>query len=280
MMRPVQIMLAFSPLFIDSAILLAQPNSDPNLPTSTPADSSLEHGLRLLSNVRDNVLSFDDPAFYWFCRYVTTPQGARTLEGATGSLSASESTSNPTHADGITPIKFLLERPNDYRGRPVVIEGTLVAKWSWTVNNRDVPNPLHQCEIAVPGTRALAAVITTEPVDDIPIRSYVRVKGYFIKIRAFQTTNGESGFGPLLVAKKLNSVDSPVPTAGSSGAGMANYIKFSILTMTALAAVIWLILRRAVRRTSTSATNRPRPVSATNTEAADDFDWMLKEPKD
>jgi len=265
-------------------VALAQPN---DLQSPAPTDErSIEHGRRLLANVRDNVLSFDDPAFYWFCRYVNTPAAEQDLaletRSATGTSSASEGAEAASHAANTpTPIKFLLERPGDYRGQPVLIEGTLVAKWSWSVENRDVPALLHQCEIAVAGTRALAAVVTTEPADAIPIRSRVRVKGYFIKIRAFQTTGGESGFGPLLVARSLTPIKSDGAFAVSTdGAGDAQKPQVWILTGTVIAAVIWLMLRRQSRlhgahreRIKVSpAQSSPAPGQA------DDFDWMLKEP--
>ncbi len=257
-----------------SAFLSAQPDSEISPPTSASTSDSLEHGLRLLSNVRDNVLSFDDPGFYWFCRYVTTPEGSRALKGATGSSSASESTNNPAHVDGITPLKFLLERPNDYRGRPATIEGTLVAKWSWSVANRDVPSPLHQCEIAVAGTRALAAVVTTESVDHIPIRSSIRATGYFIKVRAFQTTGGESGFGPLLVARSLTPVTELLSGSASPTTGSSKNSQYLILTLTAIAAFVWLALRRGARTTAHGV--RPATPTSSTPPGDDDFDWMTR----
>ena len=283
MTRPRQINLAFCIALVVSPRLHAQPNSNSNDPTSTTADGSIEHGMRLLSNVRDNVLSFDDPAFYWFCRYVNTPEGMAGLRPVVGTIvnigpaNKSETTSNQFDLDAITPIKFLLERPGDYRGKPVIIEGTLVAKWSWSVDNRDVPSPLHQCEIAVASTRALAAVVTTEPVDDIPIRSRVRAKGYFIKVRAFQTTGGESGFGPLLVARNLTPICSDGALATSSGgAGSNRQMQMWILTGTLIAAVIWLMMRRRARVHTPASTRTTSPATriAPATTSDNDFDWM------
>ena len=281
MIRRISIAATCITLFASSSRAFAQPNDNPNAPTTAAAEMPIEHGMRLLANVRDNVLSFDDPGFYWFCRFVTTPAGKLALEGATGSSSASESTSHVSPAGTLTPIKFLLERPSDYRGKPVLIEGTVVAKTSWTVDNRDVPNPLHQCEIAVAGTRALAAVVTPEPLDAIPIRSRVRVKGYFIKVRAFQTTSGEPGAGPLLVARRV----SPIATADAlaispdSGAS-AKSTQMWILTGTLIAAVVWLTIRRrqriAIPASTRGASTDKRTAPASSSD--DDFDWMTGKP--
>jgi len=300
MNRQSVIYMSAAALFAMTGPVIAQPPddkpaSDPDAPTTT---RSIEHGMRLLSNVRDNVLSFDDPAFYWFCRYVTTPEGAAALAdtesnpnhnangaadhetAATGGSSNSANVSDvPAEADP-TPIKFLLERPNDYRGKPVTIEGTLVAKWSWSVDNRDVPNPLNQCEIAVAGTRALAAVVTTESVDAIPIRSRVRARGYFIKVRAFQTTGGEPGAGPLLVARSLTLIKSNGAIAGAGSESTAGKsAQMWILAGTLVAAVAWLMLRRMARKPQSAATTPSfRSTAMSENAAADDFDWMLKNP--
>lgn len=279
MNRRITIIPAFAACLAASPHLIAQPDSNPVLSISSNADDSLEHGLRLLSNVRDNVLSFDDPAFYWFCRYVNTPAGRTALEVASGSSPASASTSHHVNDESITPIKFLLERPGDYRGKPVTIEGTLVAKWSWSVTNRDVPSPLHQCEIAIAGTRALAAVVTTESVENIPIRSPVRAKGYFIKVRAFQTTAGEAGYGPLLVARGLTPISTTAAADAPSEAGVSKKTQFAIIAATMLAAVLWLFLRRTARRSMATAATRSPSRPPQLGESPDDFDWMLDERK-
>ena len=241
----------------------------------TPAEDSIEHGLTLLSGVRDNVLSFDDPGFYWFCRYVTRPDGISALK--------------PIDIDAPLPWKYLFERPGDYRGKPVVIEGLLVARSTWSVDNRDVPRPLHQCEIATRGTSAVATVVTPDALDDIPLYSTVRVKGFFIKVRAFRTTSGETGAGPLLVARKpqvlaagSNPTGSGISPGGSNSlpkgpvGGPRDTATHWLLGGTAAAALLWLVLRRQARRTQ-----RPNPLpildrqpSVSTNDPPDDFDWM------
>lgn len=236
----------------------------------TPAEDSIEHGLTLLSGVRDNVLSFDDPGFYWFCRYVTRPDGYSALK--------------PINLDAPLPWKYLFERPGDYRGKPVVIEGLLVARSTWSVDNRDVPRPLHQCEIATRGTSALATVVTPDALDDIPLYSTVRVKGFFIKVRAFRTTSGETGAGPLLVARKPQVLATGSAASGNSDTNPTrpraplDSASNWLLGGTAAAALLWLVLRRQARRTQ-----RPNPLpildrqpSVSTSNPPDDFDWMTK----
>jgi len=241
----------------------------------TPAEDAIEHGLSLLAGVRDNVLSFDDPGFYWFCRYVTRPDGIKALQ--------------PIDTDAPLPWKYLFERPGDYRGKPVVIEGLLVARSTWSVDNRDVPRPLHQCEIATRGTSAVATVVTPDAMDDIPLHSTVRVKGYFIKVRAFRTKSGETGAGPLLVSRKpkvLAAGSGPIGPAASGnldadsprpGAQLDSAMNW-LLGVTAAAALLWLVLRRHARRAPAPITPpiADRQSAISTDETPNDFDWMTK----
>ncbi|HVP10499.1 MAG TPA: hypothetical protein VMV94_04835, partial [Phycisphaerae bacterium] len=106
---------------------------------SAPAED-LTEGRRLLEGVHDNVFSFDDPAFYWFCRHVE--------QEADASLFSIRPDESPT------PWKYLLERPGDYRGGLIVVEGLVQAIHAYEVSNRSGLGTLYQCELSEMGTRA------------------------------------------------------------------------------------------------------------------------------
>jgi hypothetical protein len=216
-------------------------------------------GRRLLENVRDNVFSFDDPAFYWFCRHVRN----QTEDGL------------PDLAEGGSPLpwKLLMERPRDYRGEPVVIEGVLRDRHAYELTNRPALGRLHQYELSEPGSRAVATVVAIEDCDQIPLRSLVRVTGYFIKVRAYETSAGDTGAGPLLVARRLALIAAPpAPTDV-----LANKpVMWWLMPGTALLSILWLILRRTIGHRG-SRPRRPSGASAgTTPEASDDFDWLTK----
>jgi len=234
----------------------------PPLPGVGDTAGDLAHGRRLLEDVRDNVFSFDDPAFYWFCRYVKEHADPADFE--------------ITEAASPTPWKFLMERPSDYRGQLVVIEGVLMSRPTFDVSGfgREGLGRLHQCELAEVGTRSLCAVITIDEPTDIPIRSRVRAKGYFIKVRGYQTNAGESGAGPLLVALRLESAQPSSFTAKDLTDGRLGGHTW-VIVGTALLAVFWLVLRRSTRRATPGKAKRPWS-AAEQTTSDQDFDWLTK----
>ncbi|HKQ46651.1 MAG TPA: hypothetical protein VJZ71_01125 [Phycisphaerae bacterium] len=234
----------------------------PGAALAQPEADDLAHAARLLEDVRDNVFSFDDPAFYWFCRFVASGKADVALAGKESPESL--------------PWTLLLERPSDFRGKPVVIEGTLQAIRAFDVTNREGLGRLYQCELSETGTRALGAVICTQEPLAVPLRSRVRVKGYFIKVRAFQTSAGETGAGPLIVAKNLHLL-SP-PATGIPGGGPAASLDRWLIPGIALLAILWLWLRRAATRRTAARDSHLAGRSGTRVPARrdtdDDFAWL------
>lgn len=220
----------------------------------------LSHGKRLLEGVRDNVFSFDDPAFYWFRNYVRNDDVAARYEVSDG--------------EEAIPWRFLLERPGDYRGELVVIEGRLLAKYEYDVPNRPGEGPWFQCELGERGTRAICTAIVIENPDAIPMRGHVRAKGFFLKVRAFKTNSGEDGAGPLIVARSLELLNRPstgaIDAAFESGDGLI-WLAAGI----AVLAAFWFILRRGLRLSPGPETGR-LPGTHIRPESEDDFDWLTK----
>ncbi len=226
-------------------------------PTSAPiAALDIAEGRRLLESVEDNVYSFDDPAFYWFCRYAAAEPEPFAL----------------TDADRPLPWQFLLERPGDYRGRLIVVEGTLRRRLEFRVPDRFGDTPLYQSELSDRDTRGFCTVITTTDPANVPLRSRVRVKGCFIKVRAYRASDGTVGAGPLLVARKLEVTDAA--TSGFRRKPRGGWPARTLVAGTALLAIIWLVARRRVGR-SLRADSR-RTVPSSNAGNSDhDFDWLL-----
>jgi hypothetical protein len=254
----------------------AQPATTEPTSTSAPSAEGLiprEHaadpayGWRLLESVHDGVYSFDDPAFYWFCRYVKDYADAATFTIAAG--------------ESPVPWKFLMERPSDYRGQLVVVEGTLLSRPPFEVSGlgREGIGRLYECELGQGGTKAICSVICIENPESIPIRSSVRAKGYFIKYRTFtlqtpgqRTTPGEVGAGPLIVARRLELAPVAATPADWSvwRPGGSSWLIIVIAAM----AVAWLFLRRAARRPLSSASSRHPPSAGETTLLEGDFAWL------
>jgi hypothetical protein len=175
------------------------------------------------------------------------------------------------------PWRFLLERPSDYRGELLVIEGVLQARIGFEVAGpgRSGLGRLYQCELSEGGTRALLAVIVLEDPANIPLRSRVQAKGFFLKVRGYRTTKGDPGAGPLLVARRLELIQ-PSPAAGDSFTIAYRRGSTWIIAGTALLAVFWLLLRRRTRRRLSRPVGpvSPGPAAA---PSDDDFDWLLEQ---
>ncbi|MCZ6698208.1 MAG: hypothetical protein O7D94_04675 [Planctomycetota bacterium] len=214
---------------------------------------------RLLDGIQDNVFSFDDDAFYCFCSWVASMSNDGQPIANSG--------------DDPVPWRFMLERPGDYRGRWIALEGTLQRRSTFRVPDRLGDLDIHQCELSAGDTRSFCTVITIDDPGGIPIRSRVIAEGYFIKVRAYTTSAGESGAGPLIVARGLRVIDAPPARASndSDGSGPGGWL----VGGTAALAVVWLVLRRTVRRKSLRTSSRP----GGGVETDNDFDWLTR-PKD
>ncbi len=236
-------------------------------PAASP-EAMLEEGRRLLEDVRDFVLSFDEPAFYHYCRIVTNDLDAATFE--------------IDEDDSAAPWKLMLERPGDYRGRLLLVEGVLQACHAYELVNRPGLGTLHQCELSGLDTRSICTLVVTEAPSDIPIRSRIRAKGFFIKARAYRTQTGDTGAGPLLVARRIELV-SPPPALWESARGERG-TSWWVVTITAALAVAWLLLRRNVRRHIPGSVFPGKPCQGrrsshdAESESESDFDWLTSSP--
>ncbi|HWL93411.1 MAG TPA: hypothetical protein VNT79_07735 [Phycisphaerae bacterium] len=234
-------------------------------PSSMPVDESIDHGMKLLAGVRDHVYSFDDPAFYWFCRFVRQD--------------ADDQRYRPGPAAPPISWRFLMERPSDYRGTLVTVEGRLLRREAFEVPNREGVGRLFQCEIGDAATRAVCTAILTEDPGDTS-STIVRLRGYFIKVRAFQTTDGQPGAGPLIVSKFLQRPDAhaAIPRESVAITALPAMTKWIGLG-TAVLIVLWIVLRRAAHR---SVSRRNLPLARHGPDAAEsdaDFDWLTPSGK-
>jgi hypothetical protein len=249
-------MWALLSAFTVVVVTAAQQSPSTSGPVASPEDD-WEHGRRLLQGVRDDVFSFDDPAFYWLCQFVR-----RHANGPELRASVSE-----TPIDGA----LLLERPNAFRGRVVTIEGILRAKRSYEVSNRRDTGLLHQYEVALPGGLMCAVVSPGEEFGG-PVGQSIRAKGYFLKTRRFRTAAGHEASGPVLIAPKLRNIGLTVATQRPSEKTSATSW---LLGGTAALAIFWLLLRRTQARRGSAAVNSPGAGDgAPPTDR--DFDWLLR----
>lgn len=248
-----------SPIWI--SLLLAWGQSAPG---ADAAANPLAEGKRLLEDVRDGVFSFDDPAFYWFCRFVHEhPPSIDPADQASGQ-----------------PLnwKVLLERPSDYRGQLITIEGVVLSNQAHEVTNRPGLPRLYQLELSQVAGPLLCSLILTEDPGDVPLRSVVNAQGYFIKIRGYRARDGAEGSSALVVANRLfASRTPPTRVANPLESDLSSWLVGGIVAM----AMIWFFMRRRLRGVEPHAGGHGAKMHAARPSERD-FDWLVNDdqPRD
>lgn len=216
----------------------------------------------MFDQVVDGTFSFDDEAFYWLCAHARSSAARQELLAA-----ASESS---------TPIRQLMERPADFRGRPVVVEGVLRSREEYEIRARPELGRLTQLELSVPGSHAIVTIVCMEQPARMPIGLPVRATGYFLKSRMFRTADGQSGAGVVVVTNGMVSVASTSDRTAERSSGVSMASERWVVLAVAVLLVAWLGLRRRVRQSPRlmPAARDARTTSDTVGANDRDFEWM------
>lgn len=230
-------------------------------PIRSEPDNAMAKGL--FDQVVDGTFSFDEEAFYWLCANVCTNSARRELLAA--------SSASPT------PVRQMLERPADFRGLPVVVEGILRSREEYEIHDRPELGRLTQLELSVPGSRAIVTVVCTERPAVASPDAPLRATGYFLKSRQFRTTDGQSGAGVVLVTNGMISTPTSREIVSSSREYSLGSIRTEwLVAWIAVFAVIWLFVRRRLRdpigARNASRMRMPRRVHEGTGDS--DFAWM------
>ena len=205
---------------------------------------------RALEQVEDFSLSFSNPGFYAVLEHV------KRMEAAPGHVR------EPIQIEDWTA---LMERPDDFRGLPITVEGVVGRNkaWRFEQQERQELGTVWQLELWRAGQPISVTAILTENADDIPLEATIRVSGYFVMMR--QYPSGPSGLrqaalivgqGPTLISQ----------TGRAQDPRRVSKVVLGIVAAVTLALlVVWILLRRSVRaRQSTEMllhSSGPAPVS-------------------
>ncbi len=272
-------------LAVSGSLWAQQPGSKPATSNAAAIESIVfpaqvpAEGARLLDDVRDGVFSFDDPAFYWICRFVddrlhaiARNPTADTPDEIGQDASATARSSEP---DTSVPWRHLIERPADYRGRAVTIEGLVLRSSAYDVTNRPGLNRLYQFELAESDTQAICTIVMTRDPGPWPNRTRVRIGGYFVKVRSFQTNGGETGVGPLLVGFSCEPLRMPrtgIPGYSSDSSSPYRWLYWAVTAL----AVIWFVMRGRLRRQRRQSSRAGGGSTQERAEASEeDLRWLL-----
>ncbi len=263
-MRPVE--HATRPLIWPALSLLAAALStlSASAQSSRPAEELPEEVRAVLSGVEDFSFSFSQPGFHAVLEHV------KTMSGSPGQA---------REAVSIDDWTTLLERPADFRGLPVTIEGIVGRNKAWRFEQEQHRHlgAVWQLELWRADQPIAATLILTDDASDIPIGATIRVTGYFVLIRQYHSGTRQVrqaallvGHGPMLVSQTA---------APPSRRPISRGIVGMVVAVTLALLVIWMLLRRSAARTrrttGTLRASHPAPVSLADDLAA----WAEKEPQ-
>ncbi len=230
-------------------------------PASAPLSGELPPGTRAaLAAVEDFTFHFDQPAFY--------------------AVVAAVQQSEQAPGFGQAPIvvadwRDLLERPNDFRGQVITIEGVVgAAKPPYTLVQRPDLGPLWQVELQRADQPLSCTVIFTEDASAIPVGARVRVTGYFVMVRRYHGRTRPQQ-AALLVAPGPSRISQAAGGVQSDGADW-RWMLAALAAGVLLA--LWLFRRAAGRGRTDVRELRARGTAPVN--LADDLAaWAQDEPE-
>lgn len=231
-------------------------------PTSQAVEELPPELLALLAGVEDFTYDHDHPAYYALLAYVKNSPLA------------------PGHAREpivVEDWRELLERPADYRGLPITVEGVIGRnKDPFTHRRHPELGLAWRVELRRADQAATCTVIFTNDVSDLPLGATIRVTGYFLKINRYPTKSKEAGLAALLVA--------PGPTTVSLlGAGSLDEgpdWRWMVAAVVAGLVVTFYLLWRTQRGTRRDV-RKLRATHAAPESLADELaQWAEREPPD
>lgn len=235
----------------------------PGPANSGPAWELPEEVRAALADTRDFAFNFDQPGFYAVATFVR------------GSPRSPGFAQVPLEVED---WRDLLERPSDFRGRPVTIEGRVGRnKDPYTLHARPELGQVTQLELFRPDQPLACTVLLTTPAADVPVGATLRVTGYFVMIRQYHGPAGRVQQAALVVAPGPSRID--LAAARRGAVNLADWRWMAGAAVLGLVIAVVLVRRagRAVRRDLRELrARRNAPVSL-----ADDLArWADREPPD
>ena len=184
-------------------LLAAGQESRPTTSTAPAAEELPAEVLSLLSTIEDFSYDFDQPGYYALLAFVKhSPQAPGFAR-------------EPLVVDD---WQELLQRPSDFRGLPLTIEGVVGRnKDPYTQPRHPELGQVWQVELRRPDQPLSCTVIFTNDVSDLPLGATIRLTGYFVKINRYPTQSKTPGLAALLVAQGPTDVSRAEPAIGTTG---------------------------------------------------------------
>ncbi|MCK4343298.1 MAG: hypothetical protein KAY37_16410 [Phycisphaerae bacterium] len=159
-----------------------------------------------LEKTEDCVFNVDQPGFY------------AVLEAVKRSPRSPGFSQTPILVDD---WRDLLERPADFRGRVVTIEGIVGRNKSpYKLLQRPELGWFWQLELRRDDQPLACSVVLTEDAADIPLNASVKVSGYFVMIRQYYGPSNRVQQAALVVAPGPTLISRAAPRSAGTGGGL------------------------------------------------------------
>ncbi|MCA9242894.1 MAG: hypothetical protein KDA32_02975 [Phycisphaerales bacterium] len=148
-----------------------------------------------LADVRDFEFAYGNEAFFAVLRYV-----------------ADRDTSLPVDAQLIDDWRALLERPADFRGEVVQIEGVVRRNTGWRPKREDLHpiGEVSELQLTRNGAPLICKAILTESNADLPIGATIQLSAVFVMIESYRgERTGDTRHAAILVGQAPHIVSAP-----------------------------------------------------------------------
>lgn len=224
--RPARALRALS-LAIGALAALPGSAAQPQAPASAP-QHELSVSLRdALSFAEDYSLTFAQEPVFALLRYVKQ-----------------ETADPPEGAPLISDWRALLERPADFRGAAVTVEGPVERCSGWQFQREDLKalGPVWELQLRVSGQPLTIKVLCTDDVGEIPLGARVRVAGWFAMIHDYYGPSNRRQHAALLITPRPVAI---TPPAARTAAKDSSLVPTVVIIGLALLIGWWLVRRLA-----------------------------------
>lgn len=218
----------------------------------------------VFASTEDFAFNFDQPAFYLLLGALRTPASQPAVDEARTRFI---DPADDARARPVADWQALLERPREYRGRYIRVNGRIGRnKDPFLLRDAPEAGPLTQLELERDDQPTALTVVCLQDVSDLPVGAEVEFAGYFVMVRSYYGANRRALAAPLIVARGPLAVSQ----AGPVIARTPPLLWYGVGGAFAAAVVIfWWILRRAARAAPAERLRAALPERSPEQVAAD-----------
>ncbi len=237
-----------------------------------------------LATVADFALNFDHAAFYGLVAWTKQRPELLAAPPEAPSMSGEAVPDMPPPTQPLAGAalaapdwRVLLDRPGDFRGRIVALDG-LVGRNKNPFCSERYPElgEIHQLELQRADQPLAISLFCTQSVADIPVGARVRVRGWFLMIRNYPDARGGQRQAAVLITTAPYAVERAAAGTLADAGGLD--WRWLLAALLGGAVIVLLLLRNGTGRSRTDPRTLRAAHPAPHSVAEDFQEWVEKEP--